>query len=260
MTVSAGIALFPDDGRDAEALLESAESAMYHAKQDGRNRSEFHRRELNQVSVERLDLENQLHRALERNELLLYYQPKVEVATGLVTGAEALLRWQHPQRAGAASQVHRHRGGVRPDLPIGDWIIQEACRQGAEWARAGVANVAISVNVSGAQMRDDGILTVVQNALGDPRVSTQRRSFSKSRKAPCMQDSTYAIQLLLGLKGLGVGLSIDDFGTGYSSLSYLKQFPLMSSRSTALSSPACPTTRWTLQSRRRSLRSREASV
>ena len=226
LTASVGIAVFPGDGANAEMLLNNAESAMYQAKENGRNRSEFYRDELNSATLHRLDLESQLHRALERNELRLYYQPKVDIATDRIKAAEALLRWQHPQLGlvspGEFIGIAEESGLI---VPIGDWVIQEACRQGAEWAQRGIDGLTIAVNVSSYQVAGDRLLGIVRHALD----STGFRSSClvlELTESMLMRNPEDSLRLLAALKEVGPLLSIDDFGTGYSSLSYLKRFPL----------------------------------
>jgi len=226
LTASVGISVFPGDGANAETLLNNAESAMYQAKENGRNRVEFYRDELNSVTLERLDLESQLHRALERNELRLYYQPKVNVASGAITATEALLRWQHP-RLGLVSPgqfigIAEESGLI---VPIGDWVIEEACRQGSRWAQEGLAGFTIAVNVSSYQVSGDRLLGIVRHAL-ETACYHNASLVLELTESMLMRNPEQSLRLLGALKEIGPQLSIDDFGTGYSSLSYLKRFPL----------------------------------
>jgi len=225
-TPSIGIAVYPGDGTDAEGLLSSAELAMYQAKQHGRNRSEFYRKELNQRSLERLELESELRRAIERQELLLYYQPKVDVITGRISGAEALVRWQHPQRGLVPPlefiPIAEDNGMI---VEIGEWILLEVCRQSVEWTNSGLRPLRLAVNISSHQLSGNRILEVLGDALTSTRC-TAANLVLELTESMLMSNAESAIALLSALKALGPSLSIDDFGTGYSSLSYLKRFPL----------------------------------
>jgi diguanylate cyclase (GGDEF)-like protein len=226
LTASIGIAVFPGDGADSEELLKNAESATYHAKQNGRNRAEFYRKELNIRSMERLDMENQLRRAIERNELLLYYQPKIQIFTGHVVGAEALLRWRHPTLGLVPpGQFIPIAEESRLVVPIGEWVIREACRQSAQWNRQGLGGLKLSVNVAGPQLTEGDLLQVVRSALADSGVDP-RQLVLELTETMLMTNASASLELLGALKALGPVLSVDDFGTGYSSLSYLKRFPV----------------------------------
>ena len=226
LTASAGIAVYPGDGVDSETLLKNAEFAMYQAKQNGRNRQEFYSSTLNEASRERLRLESDLHRALERNELILHYQPKVDLQTNSVVGAEALLRWQHPELGLLPPltfiSIAEESGLI---VSIGDWIIAEACRQGAAWCAQGLGDLRIAVNVSSYQLNSERILGVIKSAL-DQSGFAPSSLILELTESLLMNDAASSIQMLEKLKALGACLSIDDFGTGYSSLSYLKRFPL----------------------------------
>ena len=225
VTASVGIAVYPDDGGDVDALLKSADVAMYAAKDDGRNGYRFYSRELNAAASERLELERDLHRVLERNELELHYQPQVDAASGRVTGVEALLRWNSPERGlvppGKFIPIAEQTGLI---VPIGLWVLREACRQGAAWRRQGL-ELEVWVNVSGVQFRDRGLVQAAQSALEESGFDP-RHLVIEATESILMQERDASLATLLALKQLGPRVAIDDFGTGYSSLAYLKRFPL----------------------------------
>jgi diguanylate cyclase len=225
VSASLGIALYPGDGTDVEALLKSADAAMCSAKEQGRNNYQFYSRELNARALERLEMERDLHRALERQEFHLDYQPLIDAPTGMVVGVEALLRWRHPERGlvapGTFIPVAEHTGLI---VPIGKWVLEEACRQGQAW-RASDLQLEISVNVSGLQFRDGGLVDAVSHALVatgfDPALLVL-----EATETLMLEDQKTTLAVLHELKRLGIRVAVDDFGTGYSSLSYLKRFPL----------------------------------
>ena len=225
VTASVGIAVYPTDGGDVEALLKNADIAMYSAKEQGRNNYQYYSRELNARALGRLSLERDLHRALERGELLLNYQPLVDAPTGKVTGVEALLRWQHPERGLVLPEtfipVAEQIGVV---VPIGNWVLEQACRQAQRWADSGL-RLEIAVNVSGLQFRDGGLPGAVANALAASGLEPHMLVL-EATETIMLEDLQATLATLRELKRLGVGIAIDDFGTGYSSLSYLKRFPL----------------------------------
>jgi diguanylate cyclase (GGDEF)-like protein len=226
VTPSIGIAVFPDDGEDAETLLKHADIAMYHAKQHGRNTSEFYSRSMNVRSLERLELENQLRRALERHELRLFYQPKVNIRTGQIIGAEALLRWQHPERGmvppGEFIPVAEETGLI---VLLGEWVLDTACKQHKAWQAAGLGSPRMAVNVSIRQFGEGKFLQTVHDILHSSGLEPQYLTLELT-ESMLMGNAKENVDMLHRLKEMRVKLSIDDFGTGYSSLSYLKQFPL----------------------------------
>ena len=225
-TVSTGIAVFPDDGADKETLLKHCGVALSHAKATGKNNYQFYSKEMNARASERLNLENQLRKALDRDELQLFYQPKVDVQTNQLAGAEALLRWQHPQL-----------GLVSPDqfipiaeetgliVPIGEWIAHTACTQCRSWRSIGQNPLRVSVNVSGRQFNSEGLVETIRHALATSQLPGESLVLEITESV-IMSNPLQTIKTLESLKALGLAISIDDFGTGYSSLSYLKQFPL----------------------------------
>lgn len=226
MTMSIGISFFPQDGEDVEILLKNSDSAMYFAKQTGRNGYQFFTKEMNAHAAERLSLEHALRVALERNELRLHYQPQVDTMSGRIIGAEALIRWQHPQRgllSPATFITLAEETGLI--IPIGNWVIMEACRQVRAWIDSGLPVFPVSVNVSAAQFRKKGgVVSAVRDALCCTGLSPDLLELELTESTIMGQDNSSA--LLMELRALGVQLAIDDFGTGYSSLSYLKRFPI----------------------------------
>jgi diguanylate cyclase (GGDEF)-like protein len=225
-TASIGIAISPDDGEDIDTLLKHADVALAHAKQRGGNTYQFYSDEINARSLGQLALENQLHKALDRNELVLYYQPKVEVASGRLVGAEALLRWEHSD-LGLVSPVDfipiaEERGLI---VPIGEWVLDTACRQCKAWQSEGLGPLRMSVNVSARQFHQPGIIHSIESALDSAGLSGNSLVLELT-ESMLIDDPKNVIKILHRMKEIGVAISIDDFGTGYSSLSYLKQFPV----------------------------------
>jgi diguanylate cyclase len=226
VTVSIGIAISPGDGEEADTLLKSAEMAMYQAKKRGRNTYEFFSGEMNASSLERLTLETQLRHAVERGEFLLFYQPKVDVATRRVTGAEALIRWKHPE-LGIVSPakfipIAEETGLI---VEIGQWVLRTACAQIKTWTQAGLPPLSVSVNVSTAQFKQRKVWHAVRGALERSGI-TPGQLVLELTESMLMENANDSIDMLNELKEIGVKISIDDFGTGYSSLSYLSRFPI----------------------------------
>jgi len=226
VSASIGISLFPEDGRDTETLLRNADSAMYHAKDMGRNNYQFFMEQMNVAAAERLRLENDLHRALERQEFELHFQPRVSVANGLACGIEALIRWRHPERG---LVLPEHFIPVAEDtgliVPIGEWVINEACRQGTAWCAAGLPKLPVAVNLSPRQFRQSNLVDTVARAIERHGWPCKLLELEIT-EGVLMQQTSETLKTLEALNRLGVGLAIDDFGTGYSSLSYLKRFPV----------------------------------
>ena len=226
ITPSIGISVYPDDAVDGDVLLRNAVVAMDHAKTRGRNTFQFYSENLNRVSLERLVLENQLRRALARHELELYYQPKVDLVSGRVVGAEALLRWNHPEQ-----------GLVGPDrfipmaeesgliIEIGEWVLQQACAQVAAWRDAGLGAVPMSVNVSRHQLAAGQLVASTRQAMQAHGLAPGQLVIELT-ESMLMERADLTREQLEELRSLGARLSIDDFGTGYSSMSYLKRFPV----------------------------------
>lgn len=226
VTASVGIALFPENGDDAETLLRHADMAMYAAKQRGRNTFEFFTDTMQQRAIERLSLEQDMAHALEDGQFVLHYQPQVDAVTGRIVSAEALLRWNHPQR-GAVSPVEFIPVAEETGLivPLGEWVMREACRQIAQWRDEGRPVVPVAVNMSAINFRSDSFLPQIVEALESNRLPSHLLHVELTESA-VMHEPQKALAKLAALKALGPTLSIDDFGTGYSSLSALKQFPI----------------------------------
>jgi len=225
ITISVGIALFPQDGNDATDLLTNVDLAMAQAKLRGRNTFAFYSPETNARSFERLTLETALRKAIEKDQLELYYQPKVETATGRIIGAEALLRWNHAE-LGAVSPgrfipLAEETGLI---LPLGEMVLRRACRDAMKWQQHG-CTLPVSVNVSSLQFRRGDMPSIIQSALESSGLQAGNLMIELTESL-LMDNAKTNIDMLRTIKSLGVGLSMDDFGTGYSSLSYLKQFPL----------------------------------
>jgi EAL domain-containing protein (putative c-di-GMP-specific phosphodiesterase class I) len=199
---------------------------MYYAKDLGRNNYKFYSSDLNARALERLNLERDLHRALERGELALHYQPQVDQASGRVTGVEALLRWRHPERGMVSPAqfipIAEQTGLIKP---IGEWVLAEACRQAQAWIDAGLEPLEMWVNVSGIQFRDRRLIGAVHDALENSRLDP-RLLMLEATETIMVEHRDATLAMLRELKALGIGIAIDDFGTGYSSLAYLKRFPL----------------------------------
>ena len=226
VTASIGAAIFPEHGTTAQMLISNADAAMYHVKKSGRNDVQVFSPSMSTFFPDRLALENDLRHALERHELELHYQPKVDVHSGGVLGMEALVRWRHPRR-----------GLVNPSefiplaeetaliVPLGQWVLREACRQNREWQAQGLRPLRIAVNISGTQLRHDGFVDQVALALRETGLEARYLEIEITESV-VMQNAAATVQMLDRLSQMGVHLAVDDFGTGYSSLSYLKRFPL----------------------------------
>ena len=224
--MSIGIVTYPDDGTDAETLVRNADFAMYHAKDSGRNNYQFFKPEMNVRAVERQSLENGLRDAIERKEFVLHYQPKMNLETGAIIGVEALIRWHHPQR-GLVPPVQfipiaEECGFI---VPIGQWVLREACHQARAWQDAGLPPMRIAVNVSAVELRASDFVAGVHDILTETGLDPRYLELELTETF-LMQDSKSTVAVLKALKGMGVQLALDDFGTGYSSLSYLKRFPI----------------------------------
>ncbi|MDB5764530.1 MAG: hypothetical protein JWQ21_3525 [Herminiimonas sp.] len=226
LSVSIGIATYPVDGLNAQALLKNADIAMYRAKSTGKNNYQFYSSEMNTHTVERLTLEAKLRRAIERHEFVVHYQPKVDVLTGQVVGAEALVRWQHPEQGillpgkfiGLAEEV----GLIGP---LGMLVLENACRDIMSFKNAGISFGRVAINLSGSQFNDIHLLRDVKNVVASYQVDPACLEFEIT-ESMVMHNRDQAIELMDGIRKLGFSLSIDDFGTGYSSLAYLKRFPV----------------------------------
>lgn len=225
-TASIGIAMYPSDGVDMQTLTKNADMAMYLAKEDGKNGFRFFTKEIKTQSIERLTLESALRRALERDQFSLHYQPKVDMASGQITGVEALLRWNHPELGmvspGQFIPLAEETGLI---VPIGRWVLEEACAQNMAWQRRGLRPVTMAVNLSPRQFADANLLHDVDEALLASGMSPVLLQLEVT-ESMVMRNVSRAIKVLDAIQSRGIRLAIDDFGTGYSSMSLMKQFPI----------------------------------
>jgi len=226
VTASIGISVYPGDASDPDTLIQYADTAMYRAKEAGRDAFRFFTAEMNAQSLARLDMENALRRAIDNDEFKLFYQPKVHIGTGRISGAEALIRWQRPGHGMVSPALFvpllEETGLI---VRVGSWVIHEACRKIAEWSRSGVGAVHLSVNVSGIQFFVGGLEEEVLRAIKENDIAPELLELELTESS-LMSNAEETITVLQNLKALGVKISIDDFGTGYSSLAYLKRFPI----------------------------------
>jgi len=226
VTTSIGVSMYPDDGLDAETLIKNADTAMFQAKENGRQNYQFFESAMNVRAVERQSIEESLRRALQREEFTLHYQPKVDLKTGNITGAEALIRWTHPVR-----------GLISPDqfipiaedcgliLPITRWVIRQACLQAQAWAGKGLPSITMSVNISAMDFRAESFLESVFSIIDETGFDPRSLELELTERVLMRRVDTTGL-ILNKLRERGVQLSVDDFGTGYSSLSYLRTFPI----------------------------------
>ncbi len=226
VTLSIGISIYPDDGRDVDTVMKNSDTAMYHAKACGRNNYQFFRKSMNTLAVERLDVEINLRRALKADEFLLHYQPQIDLASGSMTGCEALVRWLDPKQGlvqpGKFVAIAEECGLI---VPIGRWVLGEACRQVQAWLAAGLVAVPVAVNISAVEFRHKDFVAGVAQILTRTGLDPGLLELELT-EGVLMQDAESSVAVLEALKAMGVGIAIDDFGTGYSSLSYLKRFPI----------------------------------
>ncbi|MCG7872877.1 MAG: EAL domain-containing protein [Candidatus Thiodiazotropha lotti] len=228
VTPSIGIAIFPRDGHDVEELLKNADTAMYHAKAVGKNNFQFYTEQMNALAATRLKLEGKLRKALVSKEMELYYQPQIDMRTGQLVSAEALLRWHQPEL-----------GMIPPDefipiaeetgmiIELGEWVLNEACRQNKAWQDAGHQNIRVAINLSSMQFIQRDLSHIVDNSLRSSGLEPKYLEFEITESI-LMRNVNETIATLNEFKMMGINISVDDFGTGYSSLSYLKRFPLNS--------------------------------
>src|ERR1700735_4689495 len=226
VTASIGVSVYPDDGLDSQTLIKNADTAMYQAKENGCHSYQFFKPAMNVRAVERQSIEEGLRRALDRQEFALHYQPKIDLMTGVITGAEALIRWTHPIR-GAVSPadfipVAEDCGLI---LPIGKWVLREACMQARAWVKAGLPIGSMAVNISALEFRDEGFLDGVFAILGETGLDPSFLELELTESV-LMKRADFTASVLQSLRAKGMRLAVDDFGTGYSSLSYLPRFPL----------------------------------
>jgi diguanylate cyclase (GGDEF)-like protein/PAS domain S-box-containing protein len=226
VTTSIGLSVYPDDGLDAETLIKNADTAMYQAKENGRQSYQFFKPAMNVRAVERQSIEESLRRAVERKEFALHYQPKVNLKSGEITGAEALLRWIHPTRGfvppGQFIPVAEDCGLI---LPIGNWVLREACKQAKDWLDAGLPLGTMAVNISAMEFRNENFLSGIFQILKDTGLDPRCLELELTESV-LMKHAESTQSILKALRAKGVQLAVDDFGTGYSSLSYLRKFPI----------------------------------
>ncbi len=225
-SASIGIAFFPDDGATIESLYAHADAAMYCAKQRGGSTVQYYTSSMNLESEDRVRLDADLHRALREQQFELHYQPKFNAATHRVHSAEALIRWRHPERGlipPAQFIPHAEESGLI--VPIGEWVLCEACRQVRSWQDQGLPGLRIAVNISGVQFRRLDLVDTVRRALTDARIDPQHLEIELTETA-VMSDPEESADILQRLSRMGIVISVDDFGTGYSSMSYLRRFPI----------------------------------
>ncbi|HEY4750363.1 MAG TPA: EAL domain-containing protein [Steroidobacteraceae bacterium] len=226
VTTSIGVSVYPDDGREAETLIKNADTAMYQAKENGRQSFQFFKPAMNARAVERQSVEESLRRALERHEFALHYQPKISLTTGAITGAEALIRWTHPTRGPISPAqfipIAEDSGLI---LAIGNWALREACAQARAWVDAGLPSVPMAVNVSAIEFRAAGFLEGLFMILNETGLDPKSLELELTETA-LMKHAESTAAILQILRQSGVRVAVDDFGTGYSSLSYLRKFPI----------------------------------
>ncbi len=226
ISATIGICVYPTDGNSVDMLLTNADAAMYHAKQAGRDTFQFFTPEMNAFAQERLEIENGLRRALQNDEFVLHYQPKVDIGSGEVCAMEALVRWRHPTR-----------GLVGPDVfipvaeetgligPLGEWVLRTACRQNKAWQQAGLKPMRMAVNLSAKQFRQSRLLDFIRRTLDSTGLEARYLELELT-ESTVMSHPEESVRILQSLSSMGVHIAIDDFGTGYSSLAYLKRLPL----------------------------------
>jgi diguanylate cyclase (GGDEF)-like protein/PAS domain S-box-containing protein len=226
VTASMGISVYPDDATNGQEMIRNADAAMYQAKDAGRNAYQFYTSDMNKRALEMLSMENALRRGIDRKEFVLHYQPQVDLHSGSVVGAEALIRWNHPELGllmpGKFISVAEERGLV---VLIGNWVIEEASRQAAVWKNSGGLPIPIAVNVSAVQFRQKDFVEQLANSVQRHRINPNCLELELTESI-IMRDAETTIKVLQRLHDIGFNLSIDDFGTGYSSLSYLRRFPI----------------------------------
>ena len=226
VTASIGVSVYPDDGQDAETLIKNADTAMYQAKENGRQSYQFFKPAMNVRAVERQSIEENLRRALERQEFALHYQPKINLRTGEISGAEALLRWMHPVRGPVSPAqfipVAEDCGLI---LPIGQWVLREACKQARAWADAGLPLPTMAVNISSMEFREDNFIESVFTTLSETGLDPKSLELELTESV-LMKRAESPASVLKTLRSRGAQIAVDDFGTGYSSLSYLRKFPI----------------------------------
>ena len=226
VTASVGIAVHPVDGDGADQLMKNADTAMYRAKEMGKDMYQFFAKDMNTAAFAKIMLESELRKAMERDQFVLHYQPKVDAVTGRIKGVEALIRWAHPEwgllAPGRFITLAEETGLI---VGIGNWVLESACRQLAQWRDAGFADISIAINLASPSFRQEDLVARVRAALRHHKVEPRLLQL-EATESMMMSDVERTMQTLSELRQIGVRLSIDDFGTGYSSLSYLRRFPI----------------------------------
>ncbi|MDN3638647.1 EAL domain-containing protein [Simiduia curdlanivorans] len=225
-TCSIGVALYPNDGNEANTLIRNADAAMYRAKETGRNNVKYYTEEMNRTAVERITLEQEIRKGLDRQEFLLYYQPRINNQTGRIIGVEALVRWQHPTRGLTAPNIFipvAEQSGLI--TPLGDWVLDTACQQLSQWLADGICHITMAVNLSPRQFNDKNLIEKIEYVLDKYKLPARYLELEIT-ESMVMDENINILETLVDLKELGVTLAIDDFGTGYSNLSRLKHLPM----------------------------------
>ncbi len=226
MTTSIGISVFPEDGTEANMLLKNADSAMYHAKNNGRNSYQFYKESLNRAAIERFSIERDLKKALVNEEFVLLYQPRIDLASRRIVGAEALIRWIHPTKGMITPDKFIHIAEESGQIiDINRWVLHTACNQKKQWIEAGLPPINVAVNLSGYKLSSQNIIRTIKEALGS-RGSENETLEIEITENVLMQDTQETVSTLQQIKALRIRIALDDFGTGYSSLSYLTSFPV----------------------------------
>ncbi|HWQ94028.1 MAG TPA: EAL domain-containing protein [Gammaproteobacteria bacterium] len=228
ISASIGISLYPSDGEDTTTLVKNADAALYHAKKQGRNNYQYYAEQMNATALQRLTLESSLRHALEREEFVLYYQPQLELESGAIIGVEALLRWQSPERGlvepAAFIPLLEETGLI---VPVGEWVLRNACAQNIAWQREGLAPIRVSINLSALQFRQPDFAETIARILRETGLDAGWEGLElELTESLLINNVEETIKTLCKLHAMNIKVSIDDFGTGYSSLNYLKRFPL----------------------------------
>ncbi|MCT4620177.1 MAG: EAL domain-containing protein [Marinisporobacter sp.] len=226
VTASMGISIYPDDGETTENLMKNAEVAMYRVKEKGKNNYQLYRKEMNEKAYDQLAMENDLYKALENNEFVLYYQPQVKTTTGEIIGAEALIRWNHP-KLGLVSPAKfiplaEETGFI---VPLGEWVLRKACEQNKLWQKKGLKNIQVSVNLSTLQFKQKDLIEKIIKIIQETGIRPEDLELEIT-ETNAMLNPNFTIKTLKILNDMGIQIAIDDFGTGYSSLAYFKSFPI----------------------------------
>jgi predicted signal transduction protein with EAL and GGDEF domain len=224
VTSSLGVCMYPDDGQDTDEMMKKADIAMYHDKSLGRNNLQFYNDDMDQNTSRRFTISNSLRRGLEQNEFRVYYQPKMDMASGQIVAMEALARWEHPE-LGLLSpvefiQLAEENGLI---MQLGEWVLRESCIQNVRWQSEGIMDMRVAVNLSGYQLQHTALLATIRRVLKETGMSPDHLELEITESV-IMQNPDFAVSILSVISDLGIHISIDDFGTGYSSLAHLKRF------------------------------------